>query len=300
MGDGDGSRKAGTQQNMVAAPIMKRGDPDVKFNFPTAAPLGSMEDQSVLEFRSVGYCYPGSNRATLEHLELSLPLQCRLCIMGQNGAGKSTLMGLLSGALSSTSGEVRCHRNLKIATFGQHEVEALQKKDGTPLSHLHESFPSMKEQDLRAKLGAFGLKGAVVMQDLSSLSGGQRARVVFAKICVDAPHWLVLDEPTNHLDIYSIDALTEALQNFKGGVIIISHNQSLLRAVGQQVGVVSRRGLKVFDGSVDEYLRKVARKPRKVGGKRDFNDLSNIAQMNPRQLADNCSKGSGLLGDFFC
>merc|ERR1739845_204239 len=108
--------------------------------------------------------------------------------------------------------------------------------------------------------------GAAVNQDLSSLSGGQRARVIFARICVEAPHLLILDEPTNHLDIYSIDALTEALHTFAGGVILISHNQSLLRAVGCQVGVVSKRGLTVFDGSMDEYLERMANRCKRIGG----------------------------------
>merc|ERR1712217_953319 len=182
--------------------------------------------------------------------------------MGRNGSGKSTFMGLLSGAFAPTTGEVRAHRNLKIATFAQHDVEALQKEHGTPLSHMQEMFASMKEQDLRAKLGAFGIKGAAANQDLSSLSGGQRARVIFARICAEAPHILVLEEPTNHLDIYSIDALTEALQNFSGGVVLISHNQSLLKAVGNQVGVVGQRGLRVFDGSMSEYLEMMATKSR--------------------------------------
>jgi len=263
--DGEGKRKAGTQQNLIAAPIIKRGDPDVKFNFPSAAPLGVLEGQPVLEFRNVGFRYAGSKQDVLEHLELSLSAQSRLCIMGRNGSGKSTFMGLLSGAFAPTSGEVRAHRNLKIATFAQHDVEALQKEQGTPLSHMQEMFASMKEQDLRAKLGAFGIKGAAVHQDLSSLSGGQRARVIFARICVEAPHILVLDEPTNHLDIYSIDALTEALQSFSGGVVLISHNQSLLKAVGNQVGVVSKRALQVFDGSMDAYLERISHKSRKPG-----------------------------------
>merc|ERR1712151_1311915 len=263
--DGEGARKAGTQQNMVAAPIIKKGDPDVKFNFPCAAPLGVIEGQPVLEFRNVGFRYPGSTQDTLEHLELSLSAHSRLCIMGRNGSGKSTLMGVLSGALAPTRGEVRAHRNLKIATFAQHDVEALQQQEGTPLSHLQEMFASLKEQELRAKLGAFGIKGATVNQDLSSLSGGQRARVIFARICVEAPHLLVLDEPTNHLDIYSIAALTEALQSFSCGVVLISHNQSLLKAVGNQVGIVSKRSLRVFDGSMDAYLEMMSHKSRKAG-----------------------------------
>merc|ERR1712110_344318 len=102
---------------MVAAPIIKRGDPDVKFNFPCAAPLGVLDGQPVLEFRNAGFRYPGCKQDTLEHLELSLSAQCRLCIMGRNGAGKSTLMGLLSSVFAPTSGDVRAHRNLKIATF---------------------------------------------------------------------------------------------------------------------------------------------------------------------------------------
>merc|ERR1711959_713102 len=104
-----------------------------------------MEDQPVLEFRDVAYCYPGRNQAVLEHLELSLSAQCRLCIMGRNGAGKSTMMGLLSGAFAPTSGEVRMHRNLKIATFAQHDVDTLQQEQCTPLSHMQARFPSMKE-----------------------------------------------------------------------------------------------------------------------------------------------------------
>merc|ERR1712216_814295 len=175
---GEGNRTAGTQQTMVAAPIMKKDDPDVKLNFPSAAPLGTLEGQPVLEFRNVGFRYAGNEQDTLEHMELSLSAQSRLCIMGRNGAGKSTMMGLLSGALAPTSGEVRMHRNLRIATFDQHDVDTLQQEQGTPLSHMQARFSSLKEQDLRAKLGAFGIRGTAVDQELSSLSGGQRVRVL--------------------------------------------------------------------------------------------------------------------------
>merc|ERR1712242_590359 len=112
----------------------------------------------------------------------------------------------------------------------QHEADELQLLTSTPLAYLQECFPARSELELRKMLGSFGVRGSMATRALSSLSGGQRVRVAFAKICAEKPQMLVLDEPTNHLDIYSIDALIDALRSFQGAVILVTHNRSMLKS----------------------------------------------------------------------
>jgi ABC-type multidrug transport system ATPase subunit len=139
------------------------------------------------------------------------------------------------------AGEVWRHHNAKIAYLDQHEADQLQRMSCSSLQYMQECFPLKKDLELRSLLGSFGVKGSLVHQSLSTLSGGQRVRVVFAKICEAKPHLLILDEPTNHLDIYSIDALMEGLQNFKGAVVLVTHNCSMLNSCANELYVVEKK-----------------------------------------------------------
>lgn len=179
--------------------------------------------------------------------------------MGRNGAGKSTFVQLLTEAIAPSCGEIRRHPNLKVGHYAQHHTDELDAtKAASPLAYMQECFPTMKEQELRSLLGSFGLKGDLAVQEMQTLSGGQKVRVAFAKMAKEAPHLLVLDEPTNHLDIYSIEALVEALRVFPGAVILISHNQSLLTALTSEVFLASKkhRNVTPFPGTVSDYIRK--------------------------------------------
>eukprot|EP00971_Amphidinium_carterae_P028370 558508-Amphidinium_carterae.1 len=164
----------------------------------------------------------------------------RVAIQGKNGAGKSTLVKLITGHLEPMEGDIWRHHNLRVAVLSQHDADALAKVKQSPLEHMMECYPTQKEQDLRRHLGSFGVVGDLVFQSLCTMSGGQRMRVLFARICRQEPHLLVLDEPTNHLDIYSIDALASSLQEFQGAVFLVSHNRDLLQTVAHELWVVSK------------------------------------------------------------
>jgi len=237
----------------------------------------------VIELREVALRHATSTADVLSGVTLSISPRCRVAVVGRNGSGKSTLLAALTGGagvgggsprLAPRSGEVRVRNGLRVAYFDQQEVEALLHEPpppplstgtgtpgvgkpataATPLSHLQRVLgPEWKEQALRGQLGAFGVKGDMATRPLTTLSGGQRARVAFARLAASEPHLLIADEPTNHLDMASIDALTEALRAFAGGVVLVSHNRTLLRAVAEEVWVVRKKAVTAFHGSVDEY-----------------------------------------------
>jgi len=229
---------------MTAAPILSRGDPALQFGFEAEEPMELREDEYLLELHDVGYRAPGCEEAVLVNINLNIAENCRIACIGKNGAGKSTLLKMLAGKLGPTQGDVVPHGGLQIAYFGQHDAEVLRRPD-TPLDYLQSSFPQVKEQVLQDILEEFGISGQPVSQSMQSLSGGQRVRVAFAHLSIQRPHLLVLDEPTNHLDIYAIEAMIEALQKFNGGVIFVTHNQSLLQNVAKQVIIVKDSGVHV-------------------------------------------------------
>jgi ATP-binding cassette subfamily F protein 3 len=148
--------------------------------------------------------------------------------------GKSTLLELLVGNLEPSKGEIYRSHKLRIGYFTQHHVDQLNLNT-TSLEHMMTMFKEVKEQQIRAHLGAFGIGGKLAVQKMSTLSGGQKSRVVFAQITFQEPHILILDEPTNHLDFDSIKALTDAISEFEGAVIIVSHDQSLISKVANEL-----------------------------------------------------------------
>jgi ATPase subunit of ABC transporter with duplicated ATPase domains len=227
-----------TGRALAAAPLFQRSDPSLQFNFAEGGHLGLHASMPILQVKDASYAYPGDKSPTLIDVDLCIPADGRIAVAGCNGAGKSTLVNLLLGRLQPTAGEVWRHRNVKIAHLDQHEADQLQWMSCTALQYIQECFPDKKDLELRGLLGSFGVKGHLVQQSLNTLSGGQRVRVAFARICGGKPHLLILDEPTNHLDIYSIDALSEALQDFKGAVVLITHNCSMLNACAKELHVV--------------------------------------------------------------
>jgi ATPase subunit of ABC transporter with duplicated ATPase domains len=260
-GDRTGSIAANEGENngraLSAAPLFHRDDPSCNFSFAQGGNLGLADDMPLLQVKNVAFRYPESAAPTLVDVDLSIPMQGRIAVAGANGAGKSTLINLILGKLEPTSGEVWRHRNLKIAHLSQHEADELQGLMCPVIEYLRQSFPQKKDLELRTLLGSFGIQDALVHQPLNALSGGQRVRVVFAKICADNPHLLILDEPTNHLDIYSIDALTQALKHFKGAVMLISHNLDMLNEVVKELHVIenSRCGIvPLVDRKLGDWL----------------------------------------------
>jgi len=224
----------------------------VKFIFKDPGKL----NPPVIQIKDAGFAYLGQ-QPLFEHLELNVDCESRIAIVGPNGVGKSTFMNLILGELQPTSGEIIRNRHLRVAKFSQHFVDQLTMTD-TPVQYIMKKFPEMKEQEARNKLGMFNLKGNLHNQPISLLSGGQKSRVALAEIGLKTPHIFFLDEPTNHLDIKSVDALSEALQEFPGGVILITHDQRLVSTVAKDLWVCrGDRSVEIYRKTFDEYKQEI-------------------------------------------
>lgn len=231
------------------APKFHSKDSALKFAFKEAEPLDLPLDTPILELSSVSYRYDNSEENVLTSIDFSILEKCRVAIAGKNGAGKSTFVKLITGELVPTCGEVTRNPNLRIAYFGQHDAELLQQRTVTPLQYLADCFPKVREHELCAQLAAFGVTDKMIQQPMAELSGGQRMRVAFARMCAEEPHLLVLDEPTNHLDIYTIEALSDALKDFQGGVIFVTHNAYLIEEAADSMVVVDGHGTRTEKAS---------------------------------------------------
>ena len=177
------------------------------------------------------FTYEGTTRPIFENVTFQVEMGSRIALLGPNGIGKSTFLSVLNSTLEPQAGEIYRHHNLKIGYFAQHHVDALENVL-TPLQHMQKLAPLAKEQELRALLGSFGITGALAVQPIGTLSGGQKSRVVFATISYKRPHILLLDETKNHLDMETIEALVKTLKEFNGGIVVVTHDQ-----VGERGGV---------------------------------------------------------------
>ncbi|KAL6782065.1 hypothetical protein ACKKBF_B10535 [Auxenochlorella protothecoides x Auxenochlorella symbiontica] len=230
-------------------------DYTVHFEFPEPTEL----TPPLLQLIDASFKYPGREDFGMRDLNVGIDMGSRIAIVGPNGAGKTTLMNLVAGDLQPTHGDQRRNFKLRVGRYAQHFVDALSF-DETPVEYLLNRFPEagLRREDMRARLGRFGLSGHHHLQPICKLSGGQKARVVFAAISLSAPHILLLDEPTNHLDMQSIDALAEALEAFQGGVVIISHDARLLQSICDdteraEVWIVEDGTVERYDGDFEEY-----------------------------------------------
>jgi ATP-binding cassette subfamily F protein 3 len=214
------------------------------FREPQAAPSPLM----TIEHGEIGY----EGRRVLTGVTLSILPGSRIGLLGRNGAGKSTLIKVLAGALSLAAGKRTDGRGLAIGYFAQHQLEQL-RDDETPLKHLQRRHPAAREQDLRDFLGGFGFRGDEALSPVGPFSGGERSRLALALIVYSRPNLLLLDEPTNHLDLEMRHALTAALQDYAGSVILVSHDRHLLRATVDELWLVAHGEVKSFDGDLDDY-----------------------------------------------
>jgi len=204
----------------------------------------------LLNMREVRIGY--TDTALLGPLKLSLHPGQRIGLLGPNGAGKSTFIKLLAGVLAPLSGEVVRPPDLRIGYFAQHQLEQLNTDD-TPLGHLRAIDKVTLEQELRDFLGSFGFSGTMANSNVGRFSGGEKARLVLALLVYQKPNLLLLDEPTNHLDLEMRDALTVALQDFSGCVVLVSHDRHLLRTVADTLMLVADSQVKEFEGDLDDY-----------------------------------------------
>jgi ATP-binding cassette subfamily F protein 3 len=193
-------------------------------------------------------------RAVLEQVKLQLTPGARIGLLGPNGAGKSTLIKTLSGELEPLGGRLVRGENLAIGYFAQHQLDSLDPK-ASPLLHLQRIASGEREQTLRDFLGGFDFRGARCDEPVLNFSGGEKARLALALIAWQRPNLLLLDEPTNHLDLEMRLALTMALQEFAGAVLVVSHDRHLLKSTTDEFLLVAEGRVRPFDGDLDDYAR---------------------------------------------
>ena len=247
-----------------AIPVVE--DRGISFDFPSPKelppPLINIHDGDV------GY---EEGKPILRNISLRIDMDDRIALLGANGNGKSTLAKLLADRLQLMSGEKHSSNKLRIGYFAQHQTDEL-RGDETPYQHMASLMPDVIEHKVRAQLGRFAFEGAKGDTKVKDLSGGEKARLLFALMTLDAPHMLILDEPTNHLDIDSRDALNHALNAYEGAVIIISHDPYLIEACADRLVLVADGTVTSFDGDVAEYRQylldraRMERRANKNGG----------------------------------
>ncbi|CAK9291876.1 unnamed protein product [Gordionus sp. m RMFG-2023] len=222
----------------------------VKFRIPQPAPL----KPPVLGAHNVTFGYLGQ-KPLFKDLEFGIDMTSRITIVGPNGVGKSTVLKLLLGKLTPQAGEIRKNHRLRIGYFDQHSGEQLTAQE-TPIEYLQRLF-NLDYQSARKNLGMVGLVSHAHTAKNSELSGGQKARVALAQLALAKPDCLILDEPTNNLDLESIDALSEAINEFQGGVVIVSHDERLIRDTSCDLWIVEDNQVNKVLGDFDDYRKEI-------------------------------------------
>ncbi|NOS94801.1 MAG: ATP-binding cassette domain-containing protein [Methylotenera sp.] len=223
---------------------------DSQFSFEFRAPIAAPDPLLVLDGMSVGY----GGVALISNIELTIRPGERIGLLGRNGAGKTTLIKLLAHALEPLSGKRVEGKDLNIGYFAQHQLEQL-RPDESPLQHMMKLDPQTREQEHLNYLGGFDFKGEMARSPCANFSGGEKSRLALALLIWTRPNLLLLDEPTNHLDLEMRHALTLALQDFQGGVILVSHDRALLRASCDEFILVADGKAEPFDSDLEGYSR---------------------------------------------
>ncbi|MBI0133572.1 ATP-binding cassette domain-containing protein [Snodgrassella sp. W8132] len=221
---------------------------DSEFSFQFAQPDHLPNPLLKLEHINLGY----GDKTVLHDIDLSVESGARYGLLGVNGSGKSTLIKAISDSLKPLSGQIIRAEKLKIGYFAQHQLETL-RADQSPVWHIQQLSPAVREQEIRNFLGSFAFIGDMALQPIAPFSGGEKARLALAMIVWQKPNLLLLDEPTNHLDLDMRHALTVALQTFKGALIVVSHDRSLLESTTDALIYLSDGELKHFDGDLSNY-----------------------------------------------
>lgn len=231
----------------------------VHFKFPDVEKLSP----PIIQMSGVTFGYSKDN-ILLRNVDLDVQLDSRIGIVGPNGAGKTTALKLLIGALAPTSGLISQNPRLRLGFFAQHHVDGLDLRMSA-VGFMAREYPGKADEEYRRHLGAFGITGMTGLQKMELLSGGQKSRVAFACLSLQNPHILVLDEPSNHLDIEAMDALSEALQKFQGGVLMVSHDVTMLQNVCTSLWVCDHGTIEHFDGTVKDYKRRITAQANEAG-----------------------------------
>jgi ATP-binding cassette, subfamily F, member 3 len=223
---------------------------DSPFSFELKASPTTARQLLKLEHASLGY----GGAPVLENVDWSILAGERIGLLGPNGAGKSTLLRAIAGELAPLSGSRLAANGLRIGYFAQHQVEQLRLAESA-MWHMRKLEPATRDQELRDFLGSFDFRGERATSPVRDFSGGEKARLTLALLARQKPNLLLLDEPTNHLDIDMREALTEALQDYSGALIVVAHDRHLLRATADELWLVAEGAVSQFDGDLDDYRR---------------------------------------------
>jgi ATP-binding cassette subfamily F protein 3 len=225
-----------------------------EFSFEFREPLRAPDPLLVMDDVSAGYRAADTGRENIIVAGINFSLQGgqRIGLLGVNGAGKSTLIKTIAGELETIRGDAVFGKGLSIGYFAQHQVEML-RHDESPLWHMGKIAPTTREQELRNFLGSFNFAGPMATASIAPFSGGEKARLALALIVWQRPNLLLLDEPTNHLDLETREALTMALAQFEGTLVLVSHDRHLLRATTDEFIIVADGTVRPFDGDLDDY-----------------------------------------------
>ncbi len=269
--------------------VVEAGDEwSLKFDFPAPAPLAP--PLIALDDATVGY-EPG--KPVLRGLDLRIDGDDRIALLGANGNGKSTLAKLLAGRLKPMTGGLRRSAKLKVGYFAQHQGDELDL-NATPLAILERLMPGVLEQKRRAHLGRFGFSQDKALTRVGALSGGEKARLLFAIMCREAPHILLLDEPTNHLDIDAREARVQAINAYDGAVVLISHDPHLIELTADRLWLVADGAVTPFDGDMDDYRKLLLDRRRERGAAKRRGAGGNDRKDRRRAAAETRVAAQGL------
>jgi ATP-binding cassette subfamily F protein 3 len=229
-------------------------DPNVVFMFPNPEKLSPPLCR--LDEANIGY---SEDNPIMKKVNMNVDLETRIALIGPNGGGKSTLVKALVGQLEPLEGYSMLHNRLRVGVFTQHHMDTLDMRMSA-VEQLMSKHPLETADKFRAHLGSFGVSGNMALRPMYLLSGGQKSRVSLAMITWEKPHILFLDEPTNHLDFDSINALIVALNNFEGGLVVVSHDEYFLSSLCDKLYVVNKGTVKYFDGDLPAYRRQILKK----------------------------------------
>ncbi|MGH7824956.1 MAG: ATP-binding cassette domain-containing protein, partial [Candidatus Binatia bacterium] len=211
--------------------------------------------KTLLEARNISFGYT-PDHLLFRHINLAVNARDRFGVIGNNGKGKSTLLNLLSGGLKPVTGELKAHPDMKLGYFGQTNIQRLNPKL-TIEQEIEQTNPALTRTQVRNICGTMMFGGDLALKTVFVLSGGEKSRTLLGKILAHPSNLLLLDEPNNHLDMESIDALIESLQDFPGALLIVTHNERILRALATRLIVFHRGRVDIFDSGYDKFLEKI-------------------------------------------
>jgi ATP-binding cassette, subfamily F, member 3 len=245
--------------------------------------------KTLLEARNISFGYT-PDHLLFRHMNLTINARDRFGVIGNNGKGKSTLLNVLSGGLSPVAGELKAHAEMKLGYFGQTNIQRLNPKL-TIEQEIELTNPALSRTQVRNICGTMMFGGDLALKKVAVLSGGERSRTLLGKILAHPSNLLLLDEPNNHLDMESIDALIESLRDFPGALLIVTHNERILRALATKLIVFHRARVDVFDSSYDEFLEKIGWEaesdgngaPKKPTSRRDYSEKKQREQAERKE-----------------